>query len=741
MQSYKGLELSPFQAKAIEGVQRKEHVVVSTHTGNGKTLIADYAVEQCYETGTHVIYTAPIKTLSNQKFFEFQSVYGEDVGLVTGDHTLRRDAPILVMTTEVLRNMIHEDPSVLEPVDYIVLDEIHYLSNEQRGTVWEEVMIFKPPGIKILGLSATIPNLQELCSWMESIYGESVLAVRYEERIVPQQHFYFDKQKGSLSSEKLLNHWAKQCHDNGKVLYRNHHKDFLYYAVKQQLLPVLFFVFSRKQTEQKAMELAESFSFLNEEKVSQIEALIYQYETDYPEMVQTESWKNVTAIVKTGVGYHHAGLLPVVKQFMEELFLKQLCVVLYATETFAVGINYPVRTVAFQQLRKFDGELFRFVMGSEYLQMAGRAGRRGLDDHGYVFVIADYRFLEEDGIFPIETTTSEPITSRFQLNYTAVLNWIDRLTRKAIADYLKNSFAEYQHGYQTQEIMKNLPDFPLWDDPCAFREEGLCPLEQKDIVKESKTISYALDLMEGPIERYPLEKIQSKKTARSLMPVIQCDKKQQKKCKRRYQAHQERYRDFRQQVKQIQAKEKASPFQQLLNDFEKRSQLLEELGYIKDGTLLIRGEIASRIHINPLLVTELIMDGWLLEMDPASISAVLSGIADAENESIVSLENKLVADIFQKLSWINGKELKKGIHQHQSRFSTAGFLSMERWASGAEFQEVMAQGNYSEGGFVSLVRRTIDLMDQIETVADPKTKTKIKQSKEQIDRGIASIGY
>ncbi|HBK67245.1 MAG TPA: helicase, partial [Firmicutes bacterium] len=373
--------LDDFQKEAIDYLLDDYSVLVSAPTGVGKTLIADYLIAYAINQGKRIIYTAPIKALSNQKYKEFKEWYGEEkVGIITGDVVINSEAEVTIMTTEIFRNMLQQEKKDLIGLSHVIFDEIHYLSDESRGTVWEESIIFMPPEIRMLGLSATIPNAWELADWIEEIKGHQVKVVQKTDRIVPLEHFVFNQLTGATTLRKLQKAWEKKKQEEAESAFaRERHKricshlDLVRNIDKCQGLPCLYFVFSRQQCEFKALELSDKINFLTEKEKDQVEQVINQVIAKY----ELEGWQTIHRLKKIflrGIAFHHAGLLPALKELVELLFEKNLVKVMYATETFAVGINYPVRSVCFDAPTKWDGVSFRPLTTLEYFLMGGRAG-------------------------------------------------------------------------------------------------------------------------------------------------------------------------------------------------------------------------------------------------------------------------------------------------------------------------------------------------------------------------------
>jgi superfamily II RNA helicase len=448
---FKNFTLDTFQEEAIHAIEHHHSVVVSAATGTGKTLIADYVIDKYLKTHKRIIYTAPIKALSNQKFKDFKHSYGsENVGILTGDIVINPQAPILIMTTEIYRNMLLTRDPLINDVEYVIFDEIHYMNDPERGTVWEEAIIFSPPHMRFLCLSATVPNAVEFASWIQTIKSHPVEVVRYAKRAVPLQHSVFESIIGLTTAKNLADHMNMLKHGNASDKRysgrQRRRRDDYYVASPRDVilrirdkLPAIVFSFSRKACETEALKLVEQSNFAtSDDEHHHIAEICREYFT--PEINHLQSTAKLREVLIKGVGFHHAGLLPQHKAVVEELFSHGLLKVLFATETFSVGINMPAKTVIFNGLRKFDGLSFRVINSKEYFQLAGRAGRRGIDTAGYVVAIIDRTKDNINEFITISSADTEPIRSRFKLSFNTVLNLLAQYDEQEIDRLLKSNF-------------------------------------------------------------------------------------------------------------------------------------------------------------------------------------------------------------------------------------------------------------------------------------------------------------
>lgn len=445
---YQGLTLDQFQIDSIESVKKGNSVVVSAPTGSGKTLIADFIIEQNLQLGKRVIYTSPIKALSNQKYRDFSRRYGEEnIGLITGDIVINPGAKTLIMTTEVYRNMVLVRDKMINEVSYVIFDEIHYINDIERGYVWEESLIFSPDNVRFLCLSATIPNADEFAAWIRSIKNHDIDVIKYHYRNVPLHQMFYHDDLGICTLKEIADianiPRQRRRHQRDRHVSTKPNHARLVYALGETKMPILFFCFSRNACQKNAIDLAKRYS--NETSAAISSFIAQKLREVPPEIGQLESTKVLRMILPKGIAFHHAGLLPVQKEIVEELFSKGLIKVLYATETFAVGINMPARTVCFEGLRKFNGIHFGYLTSKEYFQMAGRAGRRGIDKEGFVCPMIDMRDFDYKTIYEMTSEDKDPLKSQFRLSVNTVLNLVKDHTDEEIKVILDKSFFSYQN--------------------------------------------------------------------------------------------------------------------------------------------------------------------------------------------------------------------------------------------------------------------------------------------------------
>ncbi|XP_042402633.1 DExH-box ATP-dependent RNA helicase DExH11-like isoform X2 [Zingiber officinale] len=505
-------ELDSFQKEAIYYLERGESVFVAAHTSAGKTVVAEYAFALASKHCTRAVYTAPIKTISNQKYRDFSGKF--DVGLLTGDVSLKPEASCLIMTTEILRSMLYKGADIIRDIEWVIFDEVHYVNDAERGVVWEEVIIMLPSHVNIVLLSATVPNTIEFADWIGRTKQKKIRVTGTIKRPVPLEHCLFfsgglfkicendeflpqgfkavkevykkrksnavggpsgvkhvashfhgggqPKQFDRSNRERSQKHSGHQNAQNSLNTSGNQHtsglrrsESSLWLSLINKLsknaqLPVVIFCFSKNRVDKSADNMTGTDLTSNSEK-SEIRVFcdkafsrLKGSDRNLPQVVRVEN------LLKRGIGVHHAGLLPIVKEVVEMLFCRGVIKVLFSTETFAMGVNAPARTVVFDTLRKFDGKDFRKLLPGEYIQMAGRAGRRGLDNIGTVVIMCRDEIPEESDLKQVMVGRPTRLESQFRLTYTMILHLL-RVEELKVEDMLKRSFAEFH-------AQKNLPE-------------------------------------------------------------------------------------------------------------------------------------------------------------------------------------------------------------------------------------------------------------------------------------------
>jgi ATP-dependent RNA helicase HelY len=468
--------LDEFQSRALDAIDAGNSVLVAAPTGSGKTLVAEYAIARALAGGSKVFYTTPLKALSNQKYGDFVRAYGSTrVGLLTGDNSINGDAPVVVMTTEVLRNMIYAGSPTLIGLRYVVLDEVHYLQDRSRGAVWEEVIIHLPAEIDIVALSATVSNAEEVAAWMQTVRGATETVIE-ERRPVDLVHLYLVGDRGA-SELHLLPTFVE---DDGELrpnpvatrldgrnvparaqrrrrLYKPWRTEVIERLAAERMLPAIYFVFSRTGCDQAVEQcLATGMRLTNAEERRALRAIAERHvdalSDDDLDVLGYDIWLSG---IEAGVAAHHAGLVPPMKEAVEEAFAAGLLKVVFATETLALGINMPARSVVVEKLSKFTGEHHEFLTPGEYTQLAGRAGRRGIDDLGYVVVLWD-PFVPFDQVAGLASRRTYALTSSFHPTYNMAVNLVQRYPPQQAHHLLNLSFAQFHADRDVVAVEREL---------------------------------------------------------------------------------------------------------------------------------------------------------------------------------------------------------------------------------------------------------------------------------------------
>ncbi|KAG0347735.1 ATP-dependent RNA helicase mtr4 [Podila humilis] len=477
--------LDPFQKLSTYSIERGESVLVSAHTSAGKTVVAEFAIATALRGGQRVIYTSPIKALSNQKYRELLEEFG-DVGLMTGDVTINPEASCLVMTTEILRSMLYRGSEVMREVSWVIFDEIHYMRDKERGVVWEETIILLPPKCHYVFLSATIPNAMEFAEWICKNKEQPCHVVYTDFRPTPLQHYLFPQggdgihlvvdEKGQFREDNFQkalgaltdangpapddprSRGGKKDARKGKKGQANNGPSDIYKIIKMILVknyhPVIVFSFSKRECENLATQMSK-LDFNDETESSMVNQVFQNAISSLAEDDRTlPQIEHIIPLLRRGIGIHHAGLLPILKEVIEILFQEGLLKVLFATETFSIGLNMPAKTVVFTSVRKWDGKETRWVSGGEYIQMSGRAGRRGLDDRGIVIMMLDEK-MEPAVAKGMVKGTTDPLNSAFHLSYNMILN-LTRVEGISPEYMLDRCFYQFQNTGNIPKLKEEL---------------------------------------------------------------------------------------------------------------------------------------------------------------------------------------------------------------------------------------------------------------------------------------------
>ena len=669
LESYQGLTLDRFQREAMEAIAANRDVIVAAPTGAGKTLIAHYAVEHALNAGKRVIYTAPIKALSNQKYRDLMAAWPGQVGIATGDVSIDPDAPCVIMTTEIFRNTIFEDPKRLSDVAWVIFDEVHYLDDRDRGTVWEESLIFAPPGIRFLSLSATVSNLDEMADWLRETRQAEVDVVLETTRPVPLTVFVHSTDGGvrPLRQARELRpagrRGKRRRERNLGAYYLNAWHMLVREVASRDELPLLFFLFSRHSCEKLAEAAAahdytgsrEAHTLAREEFLHLARA--FDLDLADPE-VQT-----LQDLVGRGIAYHHAGILPALKEVIERLFTAGHIKLLCATETFALGVNMPARAVAFEGLRKWNGHARVPLRTREYQQMAGRAGRRGMDESGAVYLTLDPNREDPAIAQSLVNGVVEPVESRFNLSYGTLVNLYERLGDR-LYEACERSFANFK----------------------AQRRQG-----------------------KGGDGPYQAGGAVRRRAARVKQP----------KHKHKGKHKGRRGRRGRSERQQVQGPRGPARYQDILSQVRIKLGILSELEYLdSQGKVTPRGRFAMQVFGHEMPMTELVFARVFDSLTPDQIAVVCTAIVFEARKGVFyggQDPRRILGKHVHRAAQTTIRDLwslesDRGVKDPVAPLDWSLSGVAWAWLQGAEFSELRDLTDASDGDIVRSLRQTIQLL-------------------------------
>lgn len=747
-------ELDQFQKEACNIIDSGESVVVSAPTGAGKTVIAQHAIHKALEQDVRIFYTTPLKALSNQKYYDFGEKYGYDkVGLLTGDTSINRNAQIVIMTTEVFRNMLYGTnfgavADNLKNVRYVVLDEVHYMNDEQRGTVWEESIIYCPTNIQIIALSATVANCQDLTDWINTVHSKTKL-VDTDFRPVPLRFYYFDSSQPFkllplLTPEGKLNkkirpekpQWAKGKDKRNK----SYVKQIVRNLADSDMLPAIYFTFSRKKCDEQ-MEKCSGLALNTKEEQEKIKQFIEEYIAENPHLYGNKH----TDYLIQGVASHHAGLLPAWKNLVEKLFQQGLIKVVFATETLAAGINMPARSTVISAASKRTDSGHRMLSANEFLQMSGRAGRRGMDEVGYVTVVGT-PFQTPEEVAELVLSGSNPLESRFSPSYSMVLNLLQRFSLDESKELILKSFGYYSSDFRLKPIIHQLEEYENELKTRAF----VCPYKLTD--DDLRAFDKARFIYVQNRQTYKKILKQEKNKKRPLSPEVIAFGEKNKEELRIMQGYQcEHCNKYKKHSKDLEVTQRLLNKKKKLekeienqkdiywNKFLSHRALLEEYGYLQNDFPTDRGKTTSQIRSeNELYLAEIIFSGILENLTPSQLAGVVCAITTEDLRAEIPYI-PFSEPVRKTLNQI--RNIKKKLYRNQLKYNIDSplyinpyFSSLiELWVEGAEWETIAGQMDIGEGDIVRAFKRVVDVLRQF-TVIDNVPEALVFTAREAIEK-------
>jgi superfamily II RNA helicase len=733
--------LDDFQEEAIEHIHQGDSVVVCAPTGAGKTVIAEFAALKALDVGQKLFYTTPLKALSNQKYHDLKERFGEqNVGLLTGDTSINREGQIVVMTTEVFRNMLYglnEDSTLLSDLGYVVLDECHFMNDADRGTVWEESIIHCPPHVKMIALSATVSNADELTAWMDKIHPHVRLVYSTFRPVPLHFHYFTGREVVPLFEEgeggkKRLNHHLK----NEQVIRDPQRRGRAFSPlaliddmVERDMLPAIFFTFSRRGCDTGMKELTH-VPLNNAEERKQARAFI-QFFRENSTLEMTHEFE--TGLIN-GVACHHAGLLPASKMLVEQLFQKNLLKVVFATETLAAGINMPARSTVITAISKRTNEGHRLLNPSEFLQMSGRAGRRGMDTIGHVIAVrTPFNTAAEVG--KLASSHADALNSRFTPTYSMVLNLMQTHSLSVAESIVNRSFGAFTMDRRANPLSIELHERKTLLDqayqfPCEFGLDLKAFQDQLELRESISRLNRQKTTMKKQLKKFgdaPELLAELKRVEDELFAVInQVEEAPCSTCNV-FKSHRravEKVDKIERQVNRLteQVQSKRDVYWQ---SFLKLYQLLSEAGYLQktdqhlDHKPTSLGLLTANIRTeNELFVAEALREEVFDDLTFNELAAVASAIVnDSTRENVQTFvrSSKAVGSCVRRLQRI-AERVSRLQQQYQVEvpFSINPIASgiVEMWAKGSDWQSIMASTTMDQGDLVRNLRRTADILRQ-----------------------------
>jgi ATP-dependent RNA helicase HelY len=752
-------ELDPFQKEAIAKLDAgRGGVLVSAPTSSGKTVVAEYAIFRALQEGSKVIYTTPLKALSNQKYHDFVREYGEaTVGLVTGENTINDEAPVVVMTTEILRNLIYEDLKRLDMVRYVVLDEVHYIDDFPRGSVWEEIVIQAPTTMKMVGLSATIGNFKDIADWMAENRGgmETVFHdVRpVELKLWLAMHNRFNplfKSDGAIDQRT----WSKAAEEEESSYrvggYNRLPSNDLLQVIEElkrlDILPAIYFIFSRRGCREALQRCSyhelDLTTAEEKEAIDRVAAERLQSLTDRDEEALFRRMVDAR-LLRRGLAEHHAGLLPYHKEMVEELFQRGLIKVVFATETLSLGINMPARGVVVSSFTKFDGANFSNLTTGELTQLMGRAGRRGIDviGHGVILKESD---VEVGTIYEVAMGPTLVVESKFLPSYNMALNLLRIYTPAQAEGLMERSFGQFQKRLaeeHTRERLANararLADIRhLWDDHEVSIDDVTQYFKLEDRRRSIRIELKRLRREAGAERRGRRGRSRALGSAGRLAQRLEVEAKglleRQKKLKLvrspRFGEYLQKYAEIRSLQKELEGGEReiTGQMDEYARKLRRLCRILTETGFLAHDRPTEKGLFASRIYgENTILVTEAVWLGWLEGLAPEELCAVLVMLAAEDRERgrdrqpraprryptpAIAQTARLVRSLYFRFA-----DMERDLDEPNLRQPSHDYIDFAyRWSSGESLDQIPLPANVDIGDAIKSMKALYSLLRQLE---------------------------
>ena len=742
-------ELDPFQIEACHALENGKGVLVAAPTGAGKTIVGEFAVDLVINSGGKCFYTTPIKALSNQKFSELSEKYGESkVGLLTGDTSINSEAQIVVMTTEVLRNMIYSNSTTINDLKYVVMDEVHYLADKFRGAVWEEILIHLSEAVQVISLSATVSNAEEFGEWLQTVRGDTEVIVS-EIRPVPlYQHVLFGNRLVDLFGEnhKLnpeLTRLERDSYRQVRGTWRDKPKgpksltrsEVIEKLDREGLLPAITFIFSRNNCDAAVRQcLAAGIRLTNSQERSSIREVVAKNIKSLAEedlvVLGYYEWADA---LERGVAAHHAGLLPAFKVTVEELFQRGLVKAVFATETLALGINMPARTVVLEKLSKWNGEGHVAISPGEYTQLTGRAGRRGIDIEGNAVILWGNE-LDSTSVGGLASTRTYPLKSSFKPTYNMSINLISQFGSDKARTSLESSLAQFQADKAVVGLAKQIRKNESARDSLFI--EAKC--DKGDFIEYSQ--------LRGQIKKLEGDSKRSKRKRAEIDDEIASIRKRMKNHICHSCPDRENHSRFAERALRLQREIDGlterinSRTNVIAKRFDRIKIILDKFGYIDNDQITKPGKMLAKIYgETDLLIAESIRADLFSNLSATDLVSVISScIYESRNDEAAKIPKGEIQTTLSGISKIYGRihSAETDLNLEPMRAPDFGFCwASHKWASGNSLTSVLKGNDLTVGDFVRSMKQIIDLLRQLR-VAAPHLQSVIDQALTKVDRGV-----
>jgi len=742
-------ELDDFQIAACHALESGKGVLVAAPTGAGKTIVGEFAVNLVINSGGKCFYTTPIKALSNQKFSELSDKYGSiRVGLLTGDTSINSEAQIVVMTTEVLRNMIYANSTTITDLKYVVMDEVHYLADKFRGAVWEEILIHLSEAVQVISLSATVSNAEEFGEWLQTVRGDTEVIVS-ETRPVPlYQHVLFGNRLIDLFGEgqrlnpeltKLERDTYRKIKGNWRDKPRGPRSltrpEVIEKLERESLLPAITFIFSRNSCDAAVRQcIASGIRLTNGKERQEIRDVVSRNIKSLAEedlvVLGYYEWADA---LERGVAAHHAGLLPAFKVTVEELFQRGLVKAVFATETLALGINMPARTVVLEKLSKWNGEGHVAISPGEYTQLTGRAGRRGIDIEGNAVILWGNE-LDSTSVGGLASTRTYPLKSSFKPTYNMSINLISQFGSERARTSLESSLAQFQADKAVVGLSRQIRKNESTRD--ALFTEAKC--DKGDFTEYAK-LRFEIKNLENDSKRNKRKRLEIEDeiaTIRKRLKNHSCHN-----CPDREHHSRITERAFRLQREIDGLTDRINSRTNVIaKRFDRIRLVLDKLGYLENDQITKPGRMLAKIYgETDLLIAESIRAEVFDQLTvPELVSVISACIYESRNDDASKIPRGQVPNALSDISRIYGRihDIEIDMNLEPMRSPDFGFCwAAYRWASGNSLTSVLKGSELTVGDFVRSMKQIIDLLRQLR-VAAPQLQQTIDLSLESVDRGV-----